>query len=132
MMDIQRVTRLNPKTLAPPVGKYSHVTIVPKEANIYVFSGQIGNDKNGIMPSDFNQQVYNTFENIGHILTSQDLSSENIIKVNIWATKEIEWQYFDSIWTNLFNNNNPSMTVAYIAALGLPEIHLEIEIWAAK
>ncbi|MDM1537116.1 putative endoribonuclease L-PSP [Myroides odoratimimus] len=132
MQDIQKVVRITPTTLSRPVGNYSHITIVPKNATIYTFSGQIGTDSNGVIPIDFNQQVDNTFSNIAALLESQELAEDNIIKVNIWATKEIDWDYFDSVWKEFFKSGNPSMTVAYISALGLPEIDLEIEIWAAK
>ncbi|MDM1098262.1 RidA family protein [Myroides odoratimimus] len=132
MQDIQKVVRITPTTLSRPVGNYSHITIVPKNAMIYTFSGQIGTDGNGVIPIDFNQQVDNTFSNIASLLKSQELAEANIIKVNIWATKEIDWDYFDRVWKEFFKSGNPSMTVAYISALGLPEIDLEIEIWAAK
>ncbi|MDM1397981.1 RidA family protein [Myroides odoratimimus] len=132
MQDIQKVVRTTPTTLSRPVGNYSHITIVPKNATIYTFSGQIGTDGNGVIPMDFNQQVDNTFSNIAALLESQNLTEVDIIKVNIWATKEIDWDYFDSVWKEFFKSGNPSMTIAYISALGLPEIDLEIEIWAAK
>ncbi|MEK6508916.1 RidA family protein [Myroides sp. C4067] len=132
MQDIQKVVRTTPTTLSRPVGNYSHITIVPKNATIYTFSGQIGTDGNGVIPIDFNQQVDNTFSNITALLESQNLTEVDIIKVNIWSTKEIDWDYFDSVWKEFFKSGNPSMTVAYISALGLPEIDLEIEIWAAK
>lgn len=126
------ISRINPNTVANPVGQYSHVTVLPSNATIYTFSGQIGADIEGNIPSDFNRQVDYTFKNIKALLTSQQLTSKNIIKVNIWATQEINWGYFEEKWEQLFNSSYPSMTIAYVTALGLPEISLEIEIWAAK
>ncbi|MDR2223772.1 MAG: RidA family protein [Flavobacteriaceae bacterium] len=132
MKNIQQVLRTTPTIVARPVGNYSHITIVPKNATIYTFSGQIGLDQEGNIPSDFNAQVNHTFNNISQLLISQELSEEEVIKVNIWATKLIDWEYFDQVWKTFFKSGNPSMTIAYITALGLPEIDLEIEIWAAK
>ena len=37
-----KVIRKNPMQVPSPVGKYSHVTIIPKDAAMYAFSGQIG------------------------------------------------------------------------------------------
>jgi len=127
-----KIQRLNPSTLAAPVGRYSHVTVVPKGANLYTFSGQIGTDAMGNIPDTFNAQVQNTFMNIIQVLASQNLQAEDVIKVNIWATQEIDWDFFYEVWDNTFGTDYPSMTVGYITALGLPEIQLEIEIWAAK
>jgi len=128
----KQIVRLNPKNTPLPVGKYSHVTIVPKNSELYTFSGQIGIDYNGITPESLNEQVNNTFDNIQRILGSQGLTSDNVIKVNIWAVEEIDWSFLYKKWDDIFGGTYPSMTVAYVKALGLPELKIEIEIWAAK
>ena len=129
----KKVERSNPITLAGPVGKYSHVTKISRDADIYTFSGQIGTDQEGEIPDTLNEQIVNTFDNIKHVLKSQNLSADDVIKVNIWATEQIDWDnVFYPAWDQFFEKEYPSMTVAYISALGLPELKLEIEIWAAK
>jgi len=130
--NIEKIIRLNPGNISAPVGKYSHVTIIPKNSTIYTFSGQIGIDNEGAIPATINEQVYNTFRNIEQILTNLKLISDNVIKVNIWATEEIDWDFLDAKWENLFGKAYPSMTIAYVKSLGLPELKIEIEIWAAK
>ena len=129
--DIKNI-RLNPENFPAPVGKYSHVTIVPRNSDLYTFSGQIGVDIDGDIPKSLNEQVHNTFNNIKHILKSQNLASDDVIKVNIWATEKIDWDFLDTEWESLFGETYPSMTIAYIKALGLPELKIEIEVWAAK
>src|SRR5690606_38593742 len=130
--NILKVVRLNPKNISAPVGKYSHVTIIPKNSDLYTSSAQIGTDKNGNIPEPLNEQVHNTFTNIEQILESQNLTSDNVIKVNIWATEEIDWEFLYAEWENLFGETYPSMTVAYVKGLGLAELKIEIEIWASK
>lgn len=127
-----KIIRLNPKNIPAPVGKYSHVTIIPKNSDLYTFSGQIGVDNDGNIPENLNEQVHNTFKNIKQILESQNLTSDDVIKVNIWATEEIDWDFLYAEWETLFGQTYPSMTIAYVKALGLPEIKIEIEIWGAK
>ncbi|KRN64520.1 hypothetical protein IV70_GL002465 [Carnobacterium maltaromaticum DSM 20342] len=114
-----------------PVGEYSHVTIVPKNSTLYTFSGQIGTDLSGFISEDHEKQVEDTFKNIERALLSEELTSDNIIKVNVWSVDEINWDHFYDMWGKLFSVN-PSMTIAYVTALGLPEIKIEIEILAAK
>lgn len=126
------MVRMNPTTVPSPVGNYSHVTIIPSGATFYTFSGQIGINQAGVIPADFNTQVALTFENIQAVLTSQGLTADEVIKVNIWSTEAIDWAYFDQVWKAFFGPVNPSMTIAYISALGLPELAIEIEIWAAS
>ena len=44
-----------------PVGKYSHITIIPKDATMYAFSGQIRVDQDDQLPADLIEQTTNTF-----------------------------------------------------------------------
>jgi len=69
---------------------------------------------------------------LNRFLSMDNLTPDNIIKVNIWSTEQIDWDYFDKVYDDFFGKPYPSMTVAYVNALGLEEIKLEIEIWAAK
>lgn len=124
--------RTNPRDVKA-VGNYSHVTIVPRNAQLYTFSGQIGADESGNLPDSYTKQIENTFINLDKVLNSQSLTADDVIKVNIWATEEIDWEnVFDPMWNKFFGNPYPSMTIAYVKALGLPEIKIEIEILAAK
>lgn len=131
-MESSKITRKNPEGMYGPVGNYTHITKIPKNSELYVTSGQIGVDQNGNIPDSMNEQIKNTFVNIQTVLHSEELTSEQIIKVNIWATQKIDWDYLDEEWERLFGRDYPAMTVAYISELGLPEIKIEIEIWAAK
>ncbi|MGX7025239.1 RidA family protein [Vagococcus hydrophili] len=128
---MNQIIRKNPTTLAAPVGEYSHVTVIPKNSTLYTFSGQIGIDQENRIPESHTKQVENTFKNIKKALESEGLTEQNIIKVNIWSVDEIDWDHFYIVWSEMFPVN-PSMTIAYISALGLPEIKIEIEILAAK
>lgn len=128
----ESIIRSNPSSMPKPVGNYTHITKIPRGAELFVTSGQIGTDLAGNIPSDFNQQVQNTFANIRSALQSEDLSSSHIIKVNVWATEKIDWDFLYAEWDKLFGSDYPAMTVGYLSELGLPEIKLEIELWAAR
>ncbi|WP_078576586.1 RidA family protein [Salipaludibacillus agaradhaerens] len=129
---MQKMIRKNPRIMPKPVGNYSHITRVPKGAGLIVTSGQVGTDMDGNIPSNLNDQITNTFVNMKKVLESEGLTEANIIKVNIWATEEIDWDYLDAQWDALFGAEYPSMTVAYISALGWPELKIEIELWCAE
>ncbi len=127
-----KIIRKNPKGMPNPVGNYTHITKIPRNSELYVTSGQIGLDQKGLMPHSMNDQITNTFNNIKVVLYSEGLTADNIIKVNIWASEKIDWEYLYADWEKLFGNDYPAMTIGYISELGLPEIKIEIEIWAAK
>ncbi|MFB4161320.1 RidA family protein [Geomicrobium sp. JSM 1781026] len=129
---MERIVRTNPRLMHEPVGNYSHVTRVPKGAGLIVTAGQIGTDMNGNVPNQLNEQIKNTFANMKQVLKSERLLPDSVIKVNVWATEEIDWDYLDQLWNEWFTDEYPSMTIAYIAALGLPELKIEIELWCAE
>ncbi|MCM3760885.1 RidA family protein [Alkalihalobacillus oceani] len=131
-MENNKITRKNPDNMPAPVGNYSHITKIPRGAELFVTSGQVGVDQNGQFPEKMNEQIEHTFSNIKKVLAAEGLRPEHIIKVNIWAVEPIDWNFLYSEWEQLLSNEYPAMTVAYITALGLPEIKIEIEIWAAK
>lgn len=131
-MKIDKITRKNPANMPAPVGQYTHITRIPRNAELFVTSGQIGADHNGHFPDSLNEQVTNTFNNIKTVLESEHLDAEHIIKVNIWATEKIDWDFLYAEWEQLFSQDYPAMTIGYITELGLSEIKIEIEIWAAK
>lgn len=131
-MDNQKIVRKNPEGMPSPVGNYTHITKIPRNAELYVASGQIGTDRYGKIPGDMNEQIKNTFVNIRAILDSEQLTADGIIKVNIWAVEPIDWDFMDAQWAELFGSSYPAMTIGYLTALGLPEIKIEVEIWAAK
>ncbi len=128
---MNEIIRKNPNTMPKPVGDYSQVTVIPKNSTLYTFSGQIGNDLEGNIPLSHQEQVENIFKNIERALLSENLIPNNIVKVNIWSVEEINWDHLYRIWDHFFKIY-PSMTIAYVSALGLPEIGIEIEILAAK
>lgn len=129
---MKKIIRKTPKGVSQPVGNYSHITKIPSGLDTYVFSGQIGICDDGTFPSTFNEEVKQLFTNIKMLLQTENIDAKNITKVNIWSVSEIDWDYFDEVWNEYFSFDYPSMTIAYISALGLPEINIEIDIWAAK
>ena len=69
---------LNPDTMAKPLAPYSNVARV--KASDYLFiAGQIGTDKNGKAPADFEAQCALVFEAIGAALASQGAGFPNIV-----------------------------------------------------
>ena len=58
-----KLIRTSPSNVTA-VGNYSHVTIIPKNAQFYTFSGQIGTEESGDLPEDYTQQIENTFKKV--------------------------------------------------------------------
>jgi enamine deaminase RidA (YjgF/YER057c/UK114 family) len=126
------IKKANPEKVSPPIAQYHHVTVIPRDAELVVLSGQIGNDKDGILPNDIESQFVNALANIKIILESESVSTNNIFKINFWLTEEIDRKVFLEKWNEFHNGHPPATTYAYVAALANPDIKIEIEAWAAK
>lgn len=131
-MENKKIVRSNPPGVPAPVGNYTHITKIPRNCELFVTSGQVGVNEDGYIPDKLNDQVQQTFANLSRVLAAEELTAADIIKVNIWATESLDWDYFYSQWDQFFSGDYPAMTVGYIVKLGLPEIKIEIEVWAAK
>jgi enamine deaminase RidA (YjgF/YER057c/UK114 family) len=127
-----KVTRKNPSNVAPPIGAYSHLSIVPKGADLLVLSGQVGTDAEGNLPSDVEGQLRNALNNILSILNSEGVTAEGIIKINLWFTEPVEREHFLKIWNEFHNGILPATTLAYVTALAQPALKVEVEAWAAR
>lgn len=127
-----KITKSNPDNVAPPIGQYHHVTVIPRDAELVVLSGQIGNDKDGILPNDIETQFANALENIKSILKSEGINTSHIFKVNIWFTEKINRDLYNEIWSEFHHQSPPATTLAYVSALARPEIKVEVEAWAAR
>jgi enamine deaminase RidA (YjgF/YER057c/UK114 family) len=75
MPNIQHV---NPDTIARPVAAYSNITRVKASEFLFV-AGQVGMDKDGKVPADFEAQCALVFANIASALASQGAGFANIV-----------------------------------------------------
>ncbi|SFA70441.1 MULTISPECIES: RidA family protein [unclassified Bacillus (in: firmicutes)] len=127
-----KIIKSNPENVAPPIGQYHHVAVIPKDAELVVLSGQIGNDTEGFLPQDVETQFANALTNIKSILMNEGIDSSNVFKVNIWLTEDISRELFNEKWSEFHHQSPPATTMAYVSALARPEIKVEVEAWAAK
>lgn len=127
-----KVMRKNPGDVAPPIGDYSHLSIVPRGADLLVLSGQVGIDPEGNLPSDPEGQIRNALNNVLRILSGEGVTAEEIIKINIWLTEPVERDCFLDIWSQFHGGTPPATTMAYVPSLARPSIKVEVEAWAAR
>jgi len=127
-----KVIRKNPLGIALPMGEYTHLTIVPSEAELIVSSGQVGIDIEGNIPDSVEKQFQIALENTITLLKSENINTDGIIKVNIWLTETVDKEVFVDIYKKFHNGSSPSMTLAYVSALGTPDLKVELEVWAAR
>lgn len=126
------IKKANPDNVAPPIAQYHHVTVIPRNAEFVVLSGQIGNDKDGLIPTDIETQFSNALENIKLILKSEGLDTSSVFKINIWLTEKMNRELYTQKWNEFHRQSPPATTLAYVSALARPELKVEVEAWAAR
>ena len=70
---------LNPDSLGTPIAPYSNIARV-KASEFLFIAGQVGMNKSGKTPADFESQCAQVFANIGAALASQGAGFPNIVE----------------------------------------------------
>jgi 2-iminobutanoate/2-iminopropanoate deaminase len=111
------------------VGTYSQGVF---HNGVYYFSGQIGLDaKTGEMAEGFDAQLENVLKNIDGLLSSQDLTRENIIKTTIFMTDLSQFGKVNEAYIKFFQAPYPARSTVQVSALPKGAV-VEIEVLAAK
>ena len=126
------IERKNPSNLAPPVGRYHHLTVIPAGSDILAIAGQVGLDEKGQLPDTVEEQLANAFANITRILQSEGLDHRAVFKINMWLTQPVERERYVEIWRGFHGDEPPASMFAYVSAMIRPEYLVEVEAWAAR
>lgn len=73
-----------------------------------------------------------SLENVVSLLRSENIDTNEIIKINIWLTEKVDKEVFIDIYKKFHKGSPPSMTLAYVMALGTPYLKVEVEVLAAR
>ncbi|WP_336042655.1 RidA family protein [Acinetobacter dispersus] len=122
---------INPNELYDPRSNgYSHVAIVPPNMRTIHIAGQGGENKNGELSKDFDQQVQQVFYNIQHALTSaqaqlSDIAVLRMLVVDHNAEKlQILAQTIQHLWSQ---HAFPVCTLIPVSRLALAGMQIEVE-----
>jgi ribosomal-protein-alanine N-acetyltransferase len=126
------IERKNPSNLAPPVGRYHHLTIIPAGSDILAIAGQVGLDEKGHLPATVEEQLANALANVTRILQSEGLDHRAVFKINMWLTQPVERERYTEIWREFHSDEPPASMFAYVSAMIRPEYLVEVEAWAAR
>jgi len=77
-LSMPNIQMLNPDSLGKPLGAYSNIARVKASEFLFV-AGQVGSDKDGKTPADFDGQCAQVFANIAAALASQGAGFANVV-----------------------------------------------------
>lgn len=126
----------NPSTIAPPIGKYSHLVPVDPAAQMVFISGQVGASPDGDIPDGAYDQAVLIFSNIEALLAELRATPRHIVRLLTFAVGVDDLPDFyrarDEYFARWFPDNAYcGHSLAVVAALAKPGLRFEIEGWVA-
>ena len=126
---------LNPDSLGKPLGQYSQITRVRASEFLFI-AGQVGADKDGKTPADFDGQCAQTFANIGAALSSQGASFANLVEFTTYLVHSQDIAKFMAYRTREFpklftGGAYPPNTLLMIDRLVQEQFLIEVSVVAA-
>ncbi|MGV3489751.1 MAG: RidA family protein [Devosia sp.] len=122
---------LLPSTIHPPFAPYSPGIEVPSRSRLVFVSGQLGIDKDGVIPSDCAGQAELAFANIAAILGEAGMGLGDVVRINAYVTGREHLQPYMQVRNGLFAEPYPASTLMIVSGFARPEFVVEIEAVAA-
>ncbi|MCB9059818.1 MAG: RidA family protein [Calditrichae bacterium] len=115
---------------ASSIGPYSHA--IDADGFVYL-SGQtpIDPQTGKLVDGDIKVQTQQAFNNLFNVLKSAGLSSDNIIKVNVFLTDMANFKLMNEIYSRQFDEPYPARTTIGVKELPLGAL-VEIEMVAKR
>lgn len=123
--------RMNPETIAPPVGAYSHAIELSPEARRLYISGQVGIAPDGRTGADAREQAQIAWDNLLAILAAADMGLNNLVKVTAYLTDPADLPAYGEVRSKVLGDARPCSTLLFVPVLARPEWKVEIEAVAA-
>jgi reactive intermediate/imine deaminase len=124
---------MNPATVAPPIGGYSHAVRVETHDAVWIFvSGQIAHDPDGTLvgPGDLATQTQQVFENLARLLEANGASFSDVVKIQTYLTTFDGLDRSREIRARYLPDEPPASTAVRVAALVVPDAVIEVDVVA--
>ena len=117
-----------------PEGIYqpeSYVHAMRAGRTIYV-AGQVSRDSNGrlVAPDDAAGQAVQVYANLGTVLESAGSDPNHVVKVTTYLVDPADSAAVTAARLRFFGDHRPPHTGLIVAALGAPEVRVEVEVIA--
>ena len=111
------IQTLNPATLAPPGGHYSHAVVA---AGMVFVSGQLPITAGGQRLNDqpFEAQVAQVLHNVEAALTAGGSDKTRLVQVRVYVTDIALWPAFNALYATWIGAHRPARAVVPV-----PQLH---------
>jgi 2-iminobutanoate/2-iminopropanoate deaminase len=122
----------NPKSVAAPIGTYSHGIEAPPNARWLHVAGQIGVRPDGSVPATIEEQTAVVWQNILAVLADAGMGIGDVVKITSFLTRFENFPKFAQVRAKYLGSHRPASTLLVISSLARPEFLVEVEAIAAK
>ena len=124
---------MNPTSVAPPIGSYSHAVRVEGDDATWIYvSGQIANGPDGelVGVGDLTAQTRQVFESLGRILEANGAGFDHVVKIQTYFTTLEGLAGSREVRAGYLAADPPASTAVQVAALLVPEALIEVDVVA--
>jgi enamine deaminase RidA (YjgF/YER057c/UK114 family) len=122
----------NPRSIAAPIGTYSHGIEVPPNARWLHVAGQVAVRPDGSVPATIVEQTEVVWQNILAVLADAGMGIGDVVKITSFLTRFDNFQTFAQVRARFLGSHRPASTLLVISSLARPEFLVEVEAIAAK
>ena len=123
---------LTPDSIHPPFARYAHGVEIPAASRLVFCSGQLGVDKDGVVPEGVEAQARLCFRAIAAILDEAGMTLGDIVRVNAYVVGAEYLAGYMKVRDEFIGNPPPASTLMVVQGFARPEFKVEIEAVAAR
>lgn len=128
-----QTSRVNPESVHPPVGTYSHAVRVETADGTWIYvSGQVALDAEGTLvgAGDVRAQTRQVFENLKAILEANGATFADAVKIGTYLTTLDDLAGMREVRSEYLTSEPPASTAVQVVALVVPDALIEIDLVA--
>ena len=123
---------VNPSSVHPPLGLYSHTVVVPAGTELIYVSGQLGVSREGTTPPTIAEQADLVFGNIVALLKAHSLEPSSIVKLTTFMVAGQDGDAVRAARLKHLGAHRPASTAVFVSQLVDPAWFVEVEAVAAR
>ncbi|MCC7428618.1 MAG: RidA family protein [Alphaproteobacteria bacterium] len=117
----------NPPDVAKPGSRYWHGAAIPGGWRRLEFSGQVGARPDGTIPTEFEAQYRQVFQNIFAILRDGGFAVADLVKLVVYCTRTEDIPAARRLREEILGSHTVASTLVVVVALANPAFLVEIE-----
>ena len=124
---------VNPKTVHPPIGAYSHSVKVPGGSDLMVVAGQVGMDAKGKLQPGMRKQAEQAFRNVLACLKENGMRKGDLVRLQVFLTDPRHIADYRAARNKVIGAAvQPASTLLIVNGLASPDMLIEVEAMAAR